>query len=146
MFNKRGTEDIYYDILRTIDDLQFIQASESRIMAGRHRHSESRGRKASGQFQSIKGALLRNVTDRCNLSSRQSKIYLMEMYSQGLIDLGIYIKNVNRDYLETEDMTGKRHTGQDRLITVTEKGYKLLRMLNDMSEMVKSGGPERKRN
>ena len=144
MFNKRGAEDIHYDILRIIDELQFVQAPASRVMSGSHWHSESRGRKASGQFQSIRGALLRNVKDRCNLSTTQIKIYLMDMYTNGLIDLGIYIKNVDRDYPKTEDVTGKHHNGQDRLITLTEKGYKLLRLLNDMNDMVnKSGGPER---
>jgi hypothetical protein len=80
----------------------------------------------------VKGALLRNVMDRCQMSSRMCKQYLMDLYSLGFVDLGVYIMNIDPDY-KHPGTTGKH----DRLITVTEKGYKLLQLLRDISEMVK---------
>lgn len=149
-FKNRGNEDIYYDVLSAIDELQYKDSSNTRVLSSSI--NSERGRKASKQYNEIRGAMLRNVTDRCNLNSKLCKKYLMEMYAVGLVDLGMYMSNIDRDYKRP----GASIKMLDRLITITEKGYKLLKLLKDMNEvlnfnigkkgMISSYGAKRQRN
>jgi predicted transcriptional regulator len=130
--HNRSREEIYYDILCAIDVLQYSEPTYTRIKSSTIHNM--RGRKSgSTQFLDIKGALLRNVGDKANLSSRQSKMYLMDLYTQGLVDLGAYMGNVDHDY---KTMRDSPHEESYSLITVTDKGYQLLKLLRDIRELL----------
>lgn len=130
-FANRSNEDIYFDILSSIKELQYNESTYPRAIHSRITIHRSR-RGMGTQFKPLKGAMLRNLIDKCNLSSKICKRYLLIMYTQGLIDLGLYIGNVDRDVT-----AGSNHSpALDKLITITDKGNDLLRLLTEMRGML----------